>query len=500
MSTITELERLPEKLTKNCLYPWQFLQVHAGGMMQCCAVGNDADLGDFIIDYCQKVERGEQSNVLNNPGLRALRQGILTGNLRPMCRKCFFVPDKLVTTTFLRQRLLKELDARMPAGTDLSSLDLSRAHAYKEMAISFTNRCNLRCVYCIQSTQAKTNPFFKMEFPEKYAGMVLDFFAAQGIDQIRSCVEGEPTVYRKWCEVFSAFKRKYPHISLYTTTNLCRKYTEAELELLARYKVLDVSCDTIDPDLYHKMRYPGRVETVLRNIELVRQKARDLGIPGPLISLHVVVSSATWRALPDLADWAFAHDCLVFLGNYEERNNAIAYQQGICRPLAAMSQEEQREAREVILKISRQLAERYGRWQDYIQGGLLYNLEKRVEHNHNRFEAFDDNPLLRAFQKAYPHGEEDMHLDIVYDYDNIAYNGVLFSRPARKLRLEGIPCGHLVLREVSCYAPGHCSHKYNQTVLPGYRRTVAVLDGVLEYEPQFPEDVEKILLTVEEWW
>lgn len=488
------------KLTKNCLYPWRFLQVHAGGMVQCCAVGNDTDLGDFIIDHCQKAERGEPSDVLNSPGLQALRQGLLTGNLRPMCRKCFFVDDKLVTTDFLRNRLLHYVQERLPAGADAKALDLTRVHAYTEMAISFTNRCNLRCVYCIQSTQAKVNPYFKAEFPEKYAESTLDFFAQQGISQVRSCVEGEPTVYRRWYEVFSGFKKKYPHISLYMTTNLCREYSEQEIELLAMYKRLDVSCDSVDPELYHKLRYPGNVDLVLKNIGRVQEKAKSLGIKGPLISLHAVVSDISWPKLEQLADYAFAHDCIPYLGNYEERANAVAYQKKICRPLTQLPIEEQQAAQECMLRIKKKMQERFAEWGEYIQGGLLYNLDNNISHNYNRFSPFNDNPLIDRFFAAYPHGTPQAHLDIAYDYDNIAYNGILFSCAGQALRLEELAASHLVLREVSIYSEGRCSHKYGQTVLPGYRKTVAVENGVLEYTPTFAPGVEKVLLEAVEWW
>ena len=490
----------PVKLTKNCLYPWQFLQVHAGGMMQCCAVGNDTDLGDFIIDHCEKLERGEAADVLNSPGLQALRKGLLTGNLRPMCRKCFFVDDKLVSTDILRTRLLQELKPRFPAGTDLESLDLTRVHMYKEMAISFTNKCNLRCVYCIQSTQANVNPYFKVDFPEKYAESTLDFFAQQGILQIRSCVEGEPTIYKRWYEVFSAFNKKYPHISLYMTTNLCRHYTDDEIGLLAQYAVLDVSCDTLDPALYHKLRYPGKIELVLENLERITSKAQALGIPGPRISLHAVVSDLTWPTLEKLADFALERGYLPFLGNYEERANSVACQQAICRPLSAMPADAQVAARDAILRIRDKMRQHYEYWTDYIQGGLLYNLDNAVLCNYNRFEPYDNNPLHGSFYAAFPSGNETMHFDVVYDYDHVAHNGILFSSSAAPMRLEGLQAGHMVVREVSLFSEGHCSHKYGQTVLPGYRRTVAIENGVFEYTPAFAPGVEKVLLEAVEWW
>jgi molybdenum cofactor biosynthesis enzyme MoaA len=493
------------KLTKNCLLPWQFLQVHAGGMMQCCAVGNDTDLGDFIIDHCQKVERGEPSDVLNTPGLRRVREGLLTGNLRPMCRKCFFADSQQVTTNFLRQKLLRILADRLPAGTDLDLLDLTRTHAYAEMAISFTNRCNLSCVYCVQSTQKKVNPYFQMDFPSQYCKETLEFFASQKINLLRSCVEGEATIHNGWYEFFSEFHCKYPHIKLRITTNLSRRYTEREIDLLARYSEIDVSCDSLDPKLYAKLRRGGNLELVLDNLRRICAQADLLGKKRPLITLHVVVSDVTWPGLEDLADYALSHGYLLFLGNYEERANAVAFQKGLCRPLSSMPQDEQVKAHEVLQRIKNRFGvlsdeQRDGhKSEHFFQGGLLHDLQLRAAKEHNRFKPYDDNPLTNAFYALYPLGEEHMHLAIVYDYDNNAYGGVLFLRQMG-LRLNNFKAQYVVLREVALFKQGKCSSKYMQTVLPGYRKTVKIENDIFEYLPHFTDDMEGILLEVSEHW
>ena len=493
------------KLTKNCLYPWRFLQVHAGGMVQCCAVGNDTDLGDLIIDHCQKIERGEYSDVLNSPGLQALRHGLLTGNLRPMCRKCFFVDDRPVSTDFLRQRLMGLLRNRLPEGTDLESLDLTRVHAYEEIAISFTNKCNLRCVYCVQSVHGNSNPYFKMDFPSQYAADVLEFFAAQGIVQLRTCVEGEPTIYSKWHEVFSRFHARHPHIKLRMTTNLSRPYTDEEIEFLTQYSELDISCDTLDPVLYAKLRRGGRLELVLENIRRVCEKADALKVRGPFITLHAVVSDATWSGLEDLTDYALANGYLVLFGNYEERFNTVAFRENICRPLGQMTREEQVEAQKCFQRILLKLrgltdAQRDGHAvEDFFQGNLLYNLDANVAMDYNHFKPYDSNPLHSAFFKQYPLGKNYMHLDIVYDYDNISYSGVLFLKPV-KLELHGFFAAHVVVREVLIFKKGKCSSKYDSVVLPGYRKTIKIENDYFVYEPKFGEDVDKVLLEISEYW
>ncbi|MDL2216666.1 hypothetical protein LJB81_02890 [Desulfovibrio sp. OttesenSCG-928-M14] len=93
-----------------------------------------------------------------------------------------------------------------------------------------------------------------------------------------------------------------------------------------------------------------------------------------------------------------------------------------------------------------------------------------------------------------------MHLDIVYDYDNIAYNGVLMTEPGRSLRLGNFAAANVVLREVSLYKEGHCSTKYGQTVLPGYRKILHIEKGIFDYTPTFAGGVEKVLIEISEYW
>jgi hypothetical protein len=477
--------------------------VHAGGMMQCCAVGNDCDVGDFIIDHCMRKERGVPSDVLNSHGLVAVRYGLLSGDLRPMCRNCFFIESRLVTTEFLKNRLKKHLSERIDPDTDVDALDLTRVYAYDEMAISFTNRCDLSCVYCVQSTQAKTNKYFRMDFPTKYIASTLDFMAAQGIRQLRSCVEGEPTLHPDWCTIFSNFLDKYPNITSRMTTNLARKYTDSEIDLMVRYHTLDVSCDTLDPKLYSKLRRGGRLEQVLENIRRVQVRALELGVKGPAICLHAVVCDLTWSGLRELADYAFANGMIPNLGTYEERANALAFQKSICKPISALPPDERSKACRIISEIALEL-QRHGLVavdgpNEVVQGGLLQDVEAKDRRQYNRFSPYNDNPLHNAFYKQFPHGAEDMRLDIAYDYDNIAYNGVLFDRPGRELRLDRFNSHQVVLREVSCFEAGRASYKYSQTVLPGYRKVVDVMDGMFTYRPTFANGVERMLLEVCEW-
>ena len=482
------------KLTKFCTYPWTFMQVHAGGMMQCCSVGPDVDLGDFILDYCEKEDNG--IDPFNSEGLQLVREGLLTGNLRPMCRDCFFVPNELITTEEMQRRLKEILRGRIEG--DLDQLDLTKVHAYSWMAISFTNRCNLSCIYCVQSVHKDTNPYFKMDFPYEYAEKTLDLFASQGIKKFSTCVEGEATIYRNWYDTFSAFHKKYPDIELWMTTNLNRKYSDDELELLANYTVLDISIDSIDSQVYSELRVNGRLELLLKNLELIEEKVRMLGIEGPSISLHAVVSDKTWRGMEALADFAFSHGYKMNFGNYEERVNTIAAHERLLKPIRQMPIEEQQEAKEMFDRI-RNKADQTGNtcvW----QGEIFGDIQKHVKAKYNYFDPYDDNPVFNAFVRKYSDGTEQLHLDIVYDNDNVSHEGIVILRGA-VLELDSLKdIKSIIVREVQVFKTGTVSGKYGQTVVVRYRTRIHVGDGKIEYSPHYTdENIEKILLEIVEW-
>lgn len=99
-----------------------------------------------------------------------------------------------------------------------------------------------------------------------------------------------------------------------------------------------------------------------------------------------------------------------------------------------------------------------------------------------------------------PKGSPEAHLDIFYDYDNIAYAGISLH-PDQEICLKGIKANGLILREVQQFKAGTHSTKYRQSVLPQYRKTLIPQDGrlILKADEQ-NKDIIRVLFCCEEWW
>lgn len=482
--------------TKNCLLPWNYMLIHAGGLMQTCPCASDIEIGDFILDYIEK--RKENPDIFNSESLQLVRKGLLSGNLRKMCRDCAFASAELITTEELRRKVIQLLEETYNDYHYHEGDDLTKKYAYKTIGIGFSNRCNLRCLYCNQSTCADTNPYYRAEFPYEYAISALEYLASKGIDTLIPSVEGEITNYKHWYEVYSWFLKKHPDIGLALTTNLNREYNEDEIELLARHRNLDVSCDSLDPQIYSKIRVNGRLDLLLKNLSRIKAKKEELNIQNTIITIHIVVCNLSWESLEEVSEYAFANGFGLNIGNYEERANAKGYQEHILCPVSQLPEETQRKVSEILNHIKKKAEGlKLGNDMFICHGDIIQRLNKQVEGNYNRFEPVE-NICYQKFCKEYPYGLADMHLDIVYDNNNIAYTGIRIRDKNFFIIKELRGVKRAVIREIVIYKDGKVSPKSGQKVAPGYRRIVVVNDEVLEIGVQAcSQDVDSILVTIE---
>ena len=486
-------------MTKNCVWPWTYVLIHAGGLMQTCPCASDLEIGDFILDVCEAKERFDAQAIFSNEALRKIRDGLLTGNLRKMCQNCAFASPELVTTTELRQRVEGLLQKRYGKAS-FSEEELRSYHAYDRACFSLTNRCQLRCIYCNQSTCADTNPFYRASFPEDYVEGALDMLAGLGISMLQCSTEGEATISPLWYTTFSRFMEKYPHINLHLTTNLNRRYSEAEIEFLAQHYGLDVSCDTLDETLYKKIRVNGNLPLLLENLSRITAKRDALGLPRSGVLLHTVVCNLTWTSLEALSEFAFAHGYVLNLGNYEERGNALGHQSGELKSIFSLSQAEQVEIHSILRGIEEK-AEKMN-LRPLAFGDITRRVERVAERNFHRFSLFDDNPVHASYYGTFPKGTEHHHFSVVYDADNTAHFGII-AQEDMVLPIDNIQCETIVWREIAVYKNGKGSPKasdYQKNVTLGYRRKVRLENGRFLWKPEkHNSDIAAILLEITGW-
>ncbi|WP_188064289.1 GTP 3',8-cyclase MoaA [Sphingobium sp. KCTC 72723] len=141
------------------------------------------------------------------------------------------------------------------------------------LRISVTDRCDLRCRYCMAE---------KMQFLPKNQVLTLeeiallaDLFVARGIDKIR-LTGGEPLVRR---DIGDLVRRIGRHLGngldeLTLTTNGTRLADHADMLFDAGVRRVNVSLDSRDPARFAHVTRGGDIDTVLRGVDA----ARDAGL------------------------------------------------------------------------------------------------------------------------------------------------------------------------------------------------------------------------------
>ncbi len=149
------------------------------------------------------------------------------------------------------------------------------------LRISVTDRCNLRCIYCMPRQGVPLKPHHELLTFEEIARIV-KISSSLGITKIR-LTGGEPLARRGIVELVRMIASIPGIEDLAMTTNgtllppLAHQLKEAGLQRV------NISLDTLKPERFHRITGGGNLEDVLRGIE----EARKAGLTP--VKINVVV-------------------------------------------------------------------------------------------------------------------------------------------------------------------------------------------------------------------
>jgi cyclic pyranopterin phosphate synthase len=176
------------------------------------------------------------------------------------------------------------------------SLVDSFGRIHNNLRISVTDRCNLRCVYCMPEEVAFMDRSELLTFEE--IAHFVRVAAPLGIDKIR-LTGGEPLL-RKNVERLVALLAAIPGIrDLGLTTNGLLLARQAQALYDAGLRRLNVSLDTLDPDRFRQLTRREGVSDVLAGIDA----ARKVGFR-PIKVNAVIIRGVNDSDLVPLAVWA----------------------------------------------------------------------------------------------------------------------------------------------------------------------------------------------------
>lgn len=184
------------------------------------------------------------------------------------------------------------------------------------LRLSVTDRCDLRCAYCMPE---------QMQFLPKAEVLTLEElyelatgFIARGVTKLR-ITGGEPLVRRDIMDLFTALGRRLGHDlhELTLTTNGTQLARHAEGLARAGVQRVNVSLDTLDPARFAALTRRDVLPQVLEGLAA----AKEAGLK---VKLNAVALKGYADELPDLIAWAHGqgHDVTLIevmpLGDVEE--------------------------------------------------------------------------------------------------------------------------------------------------------------------------------------
>lgn len=174
------------------------------------------------------------------------------------------------------------------------------------LRLSVTDRCDLRCTYCMPEMK-KFLPKAEVLSLEELYDMARGFMA-RGITKIR-LTGGEPLVRRDVISLVNALGRHVgSELEELTLTTNGTQLAELSRQLAASgVRRINVSLDTLQPEVFARLTRRDRLADVLRGIEA----ARTAGLRVKLNT--VALKGINDLEIPDLIAWAHAHECDITL-------------------------------------------------------------------------------------------------------------------------------------------------------------------------------------------
>lgn len=185
----------------------------------------------------------------------------------------------------------------------MTSLIDTYGRGHRDLRVSLTDRCSLRCTYCMPHDFAAWLPNESLLTTDELIE-VIEVAVSQGIDEIR-LTGGEPLLRPDIVEIIARINSiKNPPILSMTTNGLALAKLAKPLAN-AGLRRINISLDTLEKERFKQLTYRDRIDDVFAGIEAAKSaglnpiKINTVLLRG--INDHEAVSLLRWALKEDLA-------------------------------------------------------------------------------------------------------------------------------------------------------------------------------------------------------
>lgn len=170
-----------------------------------------------------------------------------------------------------------------------------------DLRVSLTDRCNLRCLYCMPAEGLDWLPKDDVLTDDEVVRLIRIGVELLGIRQVRY-TGGEPLVRRGLADIIGRAKAVDPTVDMALTTNALGLSRIAPALARAGLDRINVSLDTVRPDTFLAMTRRDRLHDVLDGLAA----ARAAGL-APIKLNAVLMRGLNDDQAPELLRWAIEH-------------------------------------------------------------------------------------------------------------------------------------------------------------------------------------------------
>jgi GTP 3',8-cyclase len=169
-----------------------------------------------------------------------------------------------------------------------------------DLRVSLTDRCNLRCSYCMPAEGLEWLPDESVLSDDEIVRLIDIGVSLLGIREVRF-TGGEPLVRRGLVDIVARTKALTPSPDVSMTTNALGLARVAQALADAGLDRINVSLDSIRPESFHEVTRRDRLPDVIAGLDA----ARTAGL-GPIKINAVLLRGLNDDQAPELLRWAIA--------------------------------------------------------------------------------------------------------------------------------------------------------------------------------------------------
>ncbi|MGN2636640.1 GTP 3',8-cyclase MoaA [Nocardia takedensis] len=172
----------------------------------------------------------------------------------------------------------------------------------RDLRVSITEKCSLRCTYCMPEEGLPPIPKHELLTAEEIVRLVALAVRELGVREVRF-TGGEPLVRRELEQIIAGCHERVPLTPLAITTNGVGLAHRARALAAAGLGRVNVSLDTVDRLRFARLTRRDRLDSVLAGI----RAAHEAGLAP--VKVNAVLMRETLSGAADLLAWCLAEGC-----------------------------------------------------------------------------------------------------------------------------------------------------------------------------------------------